>query len=144
MHCCTSKSMRRYKRRSCLEAVGACQECAVLRKAGQLAANIRFGHPGSAWSVHELNWWKMMSQKSKVRLMSLQSFIAMFLFTCSHVFAAEIKEAITPYMGWNTWNFHKCDINELIVTTAAMVLKDSRLASKGYNIVWIGEQFHQI
>jgi len=47
--------------------------------------------------------------------------------------------SVTPQMGWNTWNYHGCNISEEIVLDAAKQLKASGLQEKGYNYVWIGE-----
>lgn len=40
------------------------------------------------------------------------------------------NESITPHMGWNTWNYHGCDIDENIVMTAAISLLQSGLSKK--------------
>lgn len=48
-------------------------------------------------------------------------------------------KSITPHMGWNTWNYHGCDISEDVVLQAAKQVKASGLQSKGYKIIWIDD-----
>ncbi|KAJ6261042.1 hypothetical protein Dda_3707 [Drechslerella dactyloides] len=43
--------------------------------------------------------------------------------------------ALTPQMGWNTWNTFGCNIDESIIIGAAKALKDLRLDEYGYHYV---------
>lgn len=40
--------------------------------------------------------------------------------------------AITPQMGWNTWNHFGCDISETTILNAAKALLANNLTSYGY------------
>jgi len=40
--------------------------------------------------------------------------------------------ALTPPMGWNSWNFFECGVNESVVRTAAEQLVSTGLAKLGY------------
>ncbi|KAK4433510.1 Alpha-galactosidase 3 [Sesamum alatum] len=47
--------------------------------------------------------------------------------------------ATTPQMGWNSWNFFKCDINETVIKETADALIATGLANLGYNYVNIDD-----
>ncbi|KAF7347050.1 Alpha-galactosidase [Mycena venus] len=40
--------------------------------------------------------------------------------------------AMTPQMGWNTWNSFGCDIDEDLILSSAQAIKDKNLTSFGY------------
>jgi len=44
-----------------------------------------------------------------------------------------------PVMGYNTWNFYQCDINEKVVITTANLMKSLGLLDAGYNYVNIDD-----
>nr|XP_043614934.1 alpha-galactosidase 3 [Erigeron canadensis] len=47
--------------------------------------------------------------------------------------------AQTPQMGWNSWNFFACDINETLIKETADALITTGLADLGYNYVNIDD-----
>lgn len=47
--------------------------------------------------------------------------------------------ALTPQMGWNTWNTFACNISQETVLSAAQVIKDENLDKYGYNYVIIDD-----
>lgn len=44
--------------------------------------------------------------------------------------------AITPQMGWNTWNHFGCDISEDTIVTAAQAFLDYNLTQYGYECAY--------
>jgi alpha-galactosidase len=47
--------------------------------------------------------------------------------------------ARTPQMGWNSWNFFACDVNETIIREAAAALVSSGLKAAGYTYINIDD-----
>eukprot|EP00252_Welwitschia_mirabilis_P008553 TRINITY_DN2047_c0_g3_i1.p1 TRINITY_DN2047_c0_g3~~TRINITY_DN2047_c0_g3_i1.p1 ORF type:complete len:424 (+),score=56.30 TRINITY_DN2047_c0_g3_i1:324-1595(+) len=47
--------------------------------------------------------------------------------------------AVTPPMGWNSWNFFGCDINETVIRETADALVSTGLADLGYKYVNIDD-----
>ncbi|XP_078159583.1 alpha-galactosidase 3-like isoform X2 [Carex rostrata] len=47
--------------------------------------------------------------------------------------------ALTPQMGWNSWNFFACKINETLIRETADALVSTGLAKLGYNYVNIDD-----
>ncbi|GFP86609.1 alpha-galactosidase [Phtheirospermum japonicum] len=47
--------------------------------------------------------------------------------------------ARTPQMGWNSWNFFACNINETVIKETADALVSTGLANLGYNYVNIDD-----
>ncbi|KAJ3682900.1 hypothetical protein LUZ60_013127 [Juncus effusus] len=47
--------------------------------------------------------------------------------------------ALTPQMGWNSWNFFACNINETLIKETADALVSTGLAGLGYNYVNIDD-----
>ncbi|WOL01881.1 alpha-galactosidase 3 [Canna indica] len=47
--------------------------------------------------------------------------------------------ARTPQMGWNSWNFFACNINETVIKETAEALVSTGLAALGYNYVNIDD-----
>ncbi|XP_073104665.1 alpha-galactosidase 3 isoform X4 [Elaeis guineensis] len=47
--------------------------------------------------------------------------------------------ALTPQMGWNSWNFFGCNINEEVIRETADALISTGLADLGYNYVNIDD-----
>ncbi|KAK3128041.1 hypothetical protein QOZ80_7AG0581820 [Eleusine coracana subsp. coracana] len=47
--------------------------------------------------------------------------------------------ALTPQMGWNSWNFFACNINETVIRETADALVSTGLAALGYNYVNIDD-----
>ncbi|XP_039115106.1 alpha-galactosidase 3 [Dioscorea cayenensis subsp. rotundata] len=47
--------------------------------------------------------------------------------------------ALSPQMGWNSWNFFACNINEAVIKETADALVSTGLADLGYNYVNIDD-----
>jgi hypothetical protein len=65
---------------------------------------------------------------------------AVLLAFVGYVNAADNGLALTPQMGWNTWNHFGCSISEDTVLSAAQAIKDNGLDKLGYNCAF----FHQL
>jgi alpha-galactosidase len=50
--------------------------------------------------------------------------------------------ALTPPMGWNSWNIYGCDINEQLVRDVAKAMVDRGLKDAGYEYVVIDDCWH--
>ena len=50
----------------------------------------------------------------------------------SYTYAANNGLAITPQMGWNTWNHFGCDISEDTIMSAAQAMVTNNLTDFGY------------
>ncbi|KAI8583120.1 hypothetical protein K450DRAFT_277607 [Umbelopsis ramanniana AG] len=57
----------------------------------------------------------------------------------TQVLAADNGLAITPQMGWNTWNKYGCNIDEQLILDAAKSIVSSGLKDYGYNYVIIDD-----
>ncbi|XP_071934398.1 alpha-galactosidase 3-like isoform X2 [Coffea arabica] len=55
------------------------------------------------------------------------------------VFQLDNGLAQTPQMGWNSWNFFACNINETVIKETADALISTGLAGLGYNYVNIDD-----
>ena len=56
-----------------------------------------------------------------------------FLAALPGVMALNNGLALTPQMGWNTWNHFGCGINEDTIVSAAKALVSNNLTALGYN-----------
>ncbi|KAF8128065.1 glycoside hydrolase superfamily [Mycena galopus ATCC 62051] len=45
--------------------------------------------------------------------------------------------ALTPQMGWNTWNSFSCNIDEDLILSSAQAIKDKNLTSFGYECKYV-------
>lgn len=54
---------------------------------------------------------------------------------CSCVYSIDNGVGHTPPMGWNGWNYLRCNISEDIVKRTADLLVETGLANKGYKYV---------
>ncbi|KAG2186295.1 hypothetical protein INT43_002733 [Umbelopsis isabellina] len=63
----------------------------------------------------------------------------------THIMAMNNGLAVTPQMGWNTWNKYGCNINEDIILNAAKAIASNGLKDLGYNYIIIDDcwQLHQ-
>ncbi|KAH8556630.1 alpha-galactosidase [Umbelopsis sp. PMI_123] len=57
----------------------------------------------------------------------------------TQVLASNNGLAITPQMGWNTWNKYGCNIDEQLILDAAKAVVSSGLKDYGYNYVVIDD-----
>ncbi len=63
-----------------------------------------------------------------------------FLLLPSIAYSNSLKHlALTPPMGWNTWNTFKCNINEKLIRESADVLVSSGMRDAGYEYVNIDD-----
>lgn len=60
-------------------------------------------------------------------------FLVVSVWTLSSgVYALDNGLALTPQMGWNTWNHFGCNINEDTILSAANAIIDTKLNELGY------------
>jgi len=59
----------------------------------------------------------------------------LLLFCVLYVSALDNGLALTPQMGWNSWNHFGCDVNETVLRATADILVSTGLAALGYNYV---------
>lgn len=79
----------------------------------------------------------MGSQKNK----SLILFF--FIFICSAVFAQKFEKlALTPPMGWNSWNGFGCNVSEQLIRETADAMVASGMKDAGYIYVNIDDCWH--
>ena len=64
----------------------------------------------------------------------------MIMFTVAAQKAPEL--ALTPPMGWNSWNIYACDITEQLVREVADAIVDRGLKDVGYEYVVIDDCWH--
>ncbi|KAL4512006.1 hypothetical protein ABPG72_012851 [Tetrahymena utriculariae] len=67
----------------------------------------------------------------------MRKLIAILLIACaiSSVSCLDNGLAITPAMGWNSWNHFGCNINEDLIKATADQIVNSGLAALGYNYI---------
>ncbi len=53
------------------------------------------------------------------------------------VIALDNGLALTPQMGWNTWNRFGCSINEDLIVSSANAIISNNLTALGYNCEFI-------
>jgi alpha-galactosidase len=69
----------------------------------------------------------------------------LFVFLFSHALSLNNNVGKTPPLGWNSWNFFGCDVDEEVIKTAAEQLVSTGLKDLGYTYVniddcWQGER----
>ncbi len=80
----------------------------------------------------------MIEQLSKLRKSLL--FIAVFLLTPLHITATNRDSlALTPPMGFMTWNKYKEDINEQLIRQIADKMAADGYAEAGYKYIFIDD-----
>src|SRR3990172_9482577 len=50
--------------------------------------------------------------------------------------------ALTPPMGWNTWNKFACDVNEQLIRESADAMVSSGMRDAGYTYIVIDDCWH--
>ena len=65
--------------------------------------------------------------------------IAALIAAATTVAGLDDGVALTPAMGWNTWNTYAGQISESIILGNARAIKDSGLAAAGYQYVVIDD-----
>lgn len=68
------------------------------------------------------------------------TFLAIFCLTSGFSQKYE-KLAMTPPMGWNSWNRFECEINEQVVRDAADAMVSSGMKEAGYEFIVIDDYF---
>ena len=76
---------------------------------------------------------------NKSRLILAVSAIALSLYTPAASGAAESKLALTPPMGWNSWNKFGCDVSETLIKSMADAMVSSGMRDAGYQYVVIDD-----
>ena len=70
----------------------------------------------------------------------------LLLFACviaTNVFAQKFEGlALTPPMGWNSWNHFACDVNEQIIRETADAMVASGMKDAGYRYINIDDCWH--
>jgi alpha-galactosidase len=67
-------------------------------------------------------------------------FSLLFILTCNLLVGQKSKNlALTPPMGWNSWNRFECDINEKIVMETADAIISSGMKAAGYEYIVIDD-----
>ena len=67
-------------------------------------------------------------------------FIVFIVMGISKTYAQDsVKLALTPPMGWNSWNTFKCDINENLIKEVADAMVTSGMKDAGYQYVVIDD-----
>lgn len=70
----------------------------------------------------------------------LKSLWFIILFCCKTAFSNSLSPlALTPPMGWNTWNTFKCNINENLIKESADALVSSGMKDAGYKYINIDD-----
>src|SRR4030042_6775613 len=70
-------------------------------------------------------------------------FIAIILLLPSKSNAQKFKGlALTPPMGWNSWNHFACDVNETIIREVADAIVSSGMKDAGYQYINIDDCWH--
>jgi alpha-galactosidase len=83
--------------------------------------------------------------KSKLRIISGFSgdlYLGFFLILAvmsSNIFALDNGLALTPPMGWNSWNKFECDVSESLIKEMADVLVTSGMRDAGYRYIVIDD-----
>jgi len=74
-----------------------------------------------------------------MKLTSISSIIVVLLSTCAFINALDNGLGLTPQMGWNSWNYFACDINETIIMDTALAMTKNGMAAAGYEYVNIDD-----
>lgn len=69
-----------------------------------------------------------------------------FVFACSSIgFSQKFEKlALTPPMGWNSWNGFGCNVNEKLIRETADMLVSSGMKDAGYTYVVIDDCWHGV
>ncbi|GIL89215.1 hypothetical protein Vretimale_18589 [Volvox reticuliferus] len=72
---------------------------------------------------------------------NMRSAYVLFVMICAVKFAASLDNGVgkTPAMGWNSWNYFRCNINETIIRQVADAIAASGLKDAGYTYVNIDD-----
>ena len=73
------------------------------------------------------------SHRELTTAMSVFSKPLLYLAALGGVAALDNGLALTPQMGWNTWNHFGCNISEDTILSGAKALVSNNLAALGYN-----------
>ena len=63
----------------------------------------------------------------------------LLLFLASTSFALDNGLALTPQMGWNSWNYFNCNINATVFKDAADAMVSTGLSKLGYEYINIDD-----
>ncbi|CAE6384024.1 unnamed protein product [Rhizoctonia solani] len=69
----------------------------------------------------------------------LLSFLRLAVVSGIAVNALDVGVAKLPILGYNTWNFYQCDINEQLIIETATLMQKYGLQAAGYNYVNIDD-----
>ncbi|KZT51903.1 glycoside hydrolase family 27 protein [Calocera cornea HHB12733] len=74
--------------------------------------------------------------------MALSWFAVLAITTPLGVVAYRNGLALTPQMGWNTWNYFGCNVSESTILSAAQAIVDNGLDKYGYEYVIVDDCWH--
>jgi len=73
----------------------------------------------------------------------LLALILLPVLSCGEAFSQQFKNmALTPPMGWNTWNKFGCDVNEQMIHDMADAMVSSGMKDAGYLYINIDDCWH--
>lgn len=86
--------------------------------------------------------WQSITMRTSVLIVIVISACVLALFgnkTVPSAYAVANGQALTPIMGWSSWNAHFANINESVIEAAANTLVSSGMKAAGYQYVDIDE-----
>jgi alpha-galactosidase len=82
----------------------------------------------------------MARQKAKATVFSPSGCILFFvLLACGGATALDNGLALTPPMGWNSWNKYGCNVNEKLIRETADAMASSGMKDAGYQYIVIDD-----
>ena len=70
---------------------------------------------------------------------ALAAILLMLIFMASTAIALDNGLALTPPMGWNSWNKFGCDVSETLIREMADAMVDSGMRDAGYQYIVIDD-----
>ena len=88
---------------------------------------------------------EMLRRIRFVKVLLGASLLAGTIFAVPPAYGQKFEElALTPPMGWNSWNHFGCDINEQIVREVADAIVTSGMRDAGYEYVNLDDCWHRV
>jgi alpha-galactosidase len=75
---------------------------------------------------------------------NLRKILSIGLMVISHVLLAQKQQglALTPPMGWNSWNYFSCNVSEQLIRETADAMVSSGMKDAGYEYINIDDCWH--
>jgi len=80
-----------------------------------------------------------MSSIKKYSILCLLLSLSVFILFSSQAKALDNGLALTPPMGWNSWNTFRCDVSEVLIKEMADAMTTTGLKSAGYEYIVIDD-----